>query len=59
CEGKGPFRWAALSGEASDIAKAAGLLADDGQQGRPTTRRRESTRSAPSAHAGLWRTCPG
>ncbi len=28
CEGKGPFRWAALSGEASDIARADQLVLD-------------------------------
>lgn len=28
CEGKGPFRWAALSGEASDIAKTDKALLD-------------------------------
>jgi urocanate hydratase len=28
CEGKGPFRWAALSGEASDIARTDQLILD-------------------------------
>ncbi|HUE42574.1 MAG TPA: urocanate hydratase [Candidatus Sulfotelmatobacter sp.] len=28
CEGKGPFRWAALSGEASDISRADQLVLD-------------------------------
>ena len=38
CEGKGPFRWAALSGEASDIARTDRLVLEMFPQNEPLKR---------------------
>ena len=53
CEGKGPFRWAALSGEAADIAAIDRAIAISS----PTTSR-SSAGSAWPASAWRSRDCP-